>query len=52
MKKITLVILFFTFSYLNAQSLVGTWKMSPQAGALGVGENQGDISCGLTQLMI
>jgi hypothetical protein len=44
MKKITLVILFFTFSYLNAQSLVGTWKMSPQAGALGVGENQGDIS--------
>lgn len=44
MKKITLVLLFFTFSYINAQSLVGTWKMRPQAGALGVGENQGDIS--------
>ena len=36
-----------TWTYLGSHSisspLVGTWKLSPNAGALGVGPNQGDI---------
>lgn len=44
MKKITFFIFLLTISLGNAQTLVGTWKMSPQAGAFGVGPNQGDTS--------
>lgn len=44
MKKITFFILLLLISIGNAQSLTGTWKMSPQAGAFGVGPNQGDTS--------
>ncbi|WP_288982091.1 T9SS type A sorting domain-containing protein [uncultured Flavobacterium sp.] len=44
MKKITLFILVIVFGFSNAQTLEGTWKMSPQAGAFGVGPNQGDTS--------
>jgi hypothetical protein len=44
MKKITLFIFLLTISLGNAQTLNGTWKMSPQAGAFGVGPNQGDTS--------
>jgi hypothetical protein len=43
MKKITLLILFIS-SLGFAQTLEGTWKMTPQAGALGVGPGQGDTS--------
>ena len=32
--------------------LVGTWKLSPNAGALGVGPNQGDISWWSNQLVM
>jgi hypothetical protein len=44
MKKITLFIFLLTISLGNSQTLNGTWKMSPQAGAFGVGPNQGDTS--------
>lgn len=44
MKKITLFIFLLIISLGNAQTLNGTWKMSPQAGAFGVGPNQGDTS--------
>src|SRR3990167_3347624 len=44
MKKITLFIFILIISLGNAQTLEGTWKMSPQAGAFGVGPNQGDTS--------
>lgn len=44
MKKITLFVFLLTVSLGNAQTLSGTWKMSPQAGAFGVGPNQGDTS--------
>lgn len=44
MKKITLFISLLIISLGNAQTLNGTWKMSPQAGAFGVGPNQGDTS--------
>ena len=44
MKRIT-ILLFLCISISTfAQSLEGTWKMSPQAGAMGVGPNQGDTS--------
>lgn len=42
MKKITLLLLMTTS--LGFSQISGTWKMSPVAGALGVGQNQGDIS--------
>ncbi len=44
MKKITLFIFLLIISLGNAQTLDGTWKMSPQASAFGVGPNQGDTS--------
>lgn len=44
MKKITLFAFLMLFSFANAQTLEGTWKVSPQAGALGVGPSQGNIS--------
>lgn len=44
MKKITLFIFLLIISTGNAQTLNGTWKMSPQASAFGVGPNQGDTS--------
>ena len=44
MKKITLFISLLIISIGNSQTLDGTWKMSPQAAAFGVGPNQGDIS--------
>lgn len=44
MKKITLFIFILIISVGNAQTLNGTWKMSSQAGAFGVGPNQGDTS--------
>ena len=44
MKKITLFVFLLIISLGNAQTLDGTWKMSPQAGAFGVGPNQGDTS--------
>lgn len=42
MKKIFTVILMLSITATFAQ-VAGTWKMSPQAGALGVGPNQGEI---------
>ena len=45
MKKIyTLILSSIVTLSLNAQSIEGTWKLAPQAGALGVGPNQGDGS--------
>ena len=44
MKKITLLLVLLTISFGYSQTLTGTWKMSPEAGALGVGPNQGDTS--------
>ena len=44
MKKITQLIFILIISIGNSQTLEGTWKMSPQAGAFGVGPNQGDMS--------
>jgi hypothetical protein len=44
MKKITLFISFLIFTTVNSQSLIGTWKISPLAGSIGVGPNQGDTS--------
>jgi len=43
MKKITLLIILMVSSLGNSQTLEGTWKISPQAGALGVGGAKGDI---------
>lgn len=43
MKKITLLILLIS-SLGIAQTLEGTWKMTPQAGSLAVGPSQGDGS--------
>jgi hypothetical protein len=42
MKKFTIFILCITSIIGNAQSIEGTWKMNPQAGAMGVGQSQGD----------
>jgi hypothetical protein len=44
MKKITLLLFLMIFSLGNSQTLQGTWKMSPVAGALAVGPTQGDGS--------
>jgi len=44
MKKITFFLLLIATSVSVAQSLEGTWKMAPQAGALGVGPGLGDTS--------
>jgi len=44
MKKIYVFTFLLIISLGNAQTLNGTWKMSPQAGAFGVGPNQGDTS--------
>ena len=45
MKKIyTLILSSIVTLSLNAQSVEGTWKLAPQAGALAVGPNQGDGS--------
>lgn len=44
MKKITLIIILLIFSIGQSQSLSGTWKMSPQAGAFAVGPTQGSGS--------
>ncbi|MBL7885740.1 MAG: T9SS type A sorting domain-containing protein [Flavobacterium sp.] len=44
MKKITFFLFLFATTLSVAQSLEGTWKMAPQAGALGVGPGQGDTS--------
>jgi len=44
MKKITFLLVLMISSFGFSQSLDGTWKLSPQAGALGVGPSQGDIS--------
>jgi hypothetical protein len=41
MKKITLLIFLLSISFGNSQTLDGTWKMSPQAGAFAVGPTQG-----------
>ena len=44
MKKVYTLLFLFTFSITFAFAQVeGTWKMSPQAGAFGVGPNQGEI---------
>ena len=43
MKKIYLSVLLAIPFLFNAQSIEGTWKLAQQAGALGVGPNQGDI---------
>ncbi len=43
MKKITFIAFLLITALGNAQTLQGTWKINPQAGALGVGPNQGDI---------
>lgn len=44
MKKITLLFFLLTISFGYSQTLQGTWKMSPVAGALAVGPAQGDGS--------
>lgn len=44
MKKITFFALLISCFIGNAQSIEGTWKMSPQAGSFGVGPGQGDTS--------
>ncbi len=44
MKKITILLILFSASISLGQSIVGTWKMTPQAGAFAVGPNQGDYS--------
>ena len=41
MKKITLFLFLLTISIGNSQTLTGTWRMSPQAGAFAVGPTQG-----------
>ena len=44
MKKLLLgLMMLFAFTYTFSQ-VEGTWKIAPQAGALGVGPTQGDIS--------
>lgn len=42
MKKLLTLLLVISFTGVMAQ-VVGTWKMAPMAGALGVGPNQGEI---------
>ena len=44
MKKITLLLFLIVFSFGNSQTLQGTWKMSPQAGAFAVGPTKGNGS--------
>ena len=44
MKKTYILLFLFTFSITFAFAQAGTWKMSPQAAALGVGPGLGDIS--------
>ena len=44
MKKITLLLVLLTISFGYSQTLTGTWKMSPQAGAFAVGPSQGNGS--------
>ena len=44
MKKITILLILFSASISLGQSIDGTWKMTPQAGAFAVGPNQGDYS--------
>ena len=44
MKKITLLLILLTISFGYSQTLQGTWKMSPQAGAFAVGPTQGNGS--------
>lgn len=44
MKKITLLITLMIISFGQAQTLDGTWKISPQAGAFAVGPSQGNGS--------
>ena len=44
MKKITLLFALFAFTFSFAQTPEGTWKLTPQAGALGVGPSKGDVS--------
>jgi hypothetical protein len=41
MKKITFIIVLMTSSFGFSQTLEGTWKISPEAGALSVGPSQG-----------
>ena len=41
MKKITLLFFLLTVAIGNSQTLTGTWRMSPQAGAFAVGPTQG-----------
>ncbi len=41
MKKITLVLTLLAFTFSFAQTPEGTWKLTPQAGALAVGPTQG-----------
>ena len=41
MKKITLLLTLLAFTFSFAQTLEGTWKLTPQAGALAVGPTQG-----------
>jgi hypothetical protein len=42
MKKLLLLIFLMTISLGYSQTLTGTWKMSPQVGAFGVGPSQGN----------
>jgi hypothetical protein len=44
MKKITLLLFLLTISIGHSQTLTGTWRMSPQAGAFAVGPTQGNGS--------
>jgi hypothetical protein len=44
MKKITILLILFSASISLGQSIDGTWKMTPQAGAFAVGPNQGNYS--------
>ena len=44
MKKTYILLFLFTFSITFAFAQAGTWKMSPEAAALGVGPGLGDIS--------
>ena len=41
MKKITLLLTLLAFTFSFAQTPEGTWKLTPQAGALAVGPTQG-----------
>jgi hypothetical protein len=44
MKKLLLLLFLMTISSGYSQTLTGTWKMSPQAGAFGVGPSQGSFA--------